>query len=122
MMIQAGTREMGHGYFFTVTICMIILNFGGQFSVVTGNSLPGSCVRVAKFGGPKNEAVTFNSVVKPQMIPSKLATSYDSKGLDPFFNLAESFCNTVQPDPFPVPPRGEELREVFICFCLSNVI
>ena len=42
-----------------------------------------------------NNKVTFPpSQNKP--VTSKIATKYDSKGLDPFFKLCESFMNTVQ--------------------------
>ena len=41
--------------------------------------------------------VKFNPVVVPTKVPqTKLPTKYDSKGLQPFFNLANSFMNTVQ--------------------------
>ena len=38
----------------------------------------------------------LNPVVTVEVPQTKLPTKYDSKGLQPFFNLANSFMNTVQ--------------------------
>ena len=40
--------------------------------------------------------VKFNPVTITKVPESKLPTEYDSQGLQPFFNLANSFMNTVQ--------------------------
>ena len=36
--------------------------------------------------------------IKSQVNQSTMSTSYDAQGLQPFFNLAKSFMNTVQPN------------------------
>ncbi len=58
------------------------------------NYLPGNGVDVV------GNKVTFPPT-KDEPRTSKILTQYDSKGLDPFFNLAESFMNTVQKKSLP---------------------
>ena len=50
-----------------------------------------------------NNKLTFQPM-KGNMEPATLSTKYDAKGLQPFFNLANSFMDTVQ---------GKKLSEEF---------
>ena len=43
----------------------------------------------------ENDKLIFEPL-NGEMQPSTLSTEYDAKGLQPFFNLANSFMNTVQ--------------------------
>lgn len=45
--------------------------------------------------------VVFPPATRDPSSKSQILTEYDTKGLDPFFNLAKSFMNTVQRKNFP---------------------
>ena len=50
---------------------------------------------------PNNPKVTFPPTTRDAKAVSAIKTKYDAKGLDAFFNLAESFMNTVQKKEIP---------------------
>ena len=50
---------------------------------------------------PNNPKVTFPPTSRDAKAVSAIKTKYDAKGLDAFFNLAESFMNTVQKKEIP---------------------
>ena len=70
---------------------------------------------------PINGKLTF----KPfdgNMKPSTLSTEYDSKGLQPFFNLAKSFMDTVQSKKLSEEFKGCKYIFSFIERCMGKFI
>ena len=64
------------------------------------SSLPNSSPSGVEVNYTTNK-VTFPPTTQDPTAESKISTKYDTKGLDPFFNLAKSFMNTVQKKGFP---------------------
>ena len=60
--------------------------------------------------------VKFNPIVPVKVPQTKLPTKYDSKGLQPFFNLANSFMNTVQSKRF-----DEQFKDCKYIICWNSL-
>uniref|UniRef100_T2MJ78 Prominin-1 n=1 Tax=Hydra vulgaris TaxID=6087 RepID=T2MJ78_HYDVU len=69
-----------------------------------------SCRKPPVIDSTNNQA-TFENI-SSRLLPSKISTSYDAKGLQAFFNLANSFMNTVQPKSISEQFQGVNLKEL----------
>eukprot|EP00794_Sanderia_malayensis_P005496 gene5496-6181_t len=84
---------------YLLLVVTFLFTINGYHSMIVKkctNYLPGSGVDVDTV----TNTVTFPTSATPKPA-SKIALSYNSKGLDAFFNLAKSFMNTVQKKDFP---------------------
>ncbi|XP_065649942.1 prominin-1-A isoform X2 [Hydra vulgaris] len=79
-------------------------------SLLIDIALTTSCRKPPVIDSINNQA-TFENISSP-LLASKISTSYDAKGLQAFFNLANSFMNTVQPKSISEQFQGVNLKEL----------
>ena len=77
-------------------------------------SVASSCPKLPVIDSNTNKASFEN--INSELPSSRISTSYDAKGLQAFFNLANSFINTVQPKSLSEEFQGGELAYFYIGF------